>query len=151
MKRNLITACAILYFLSSGAAAYTTRMGAITQDETWSGDIVIVGDVSVARDVTLRLSDDCRLYVHDADLLHSGSNPAAVEFESAGRVVDSAGLSVERLPLRPIGNLLDGTESQLALLRPSPLATRTLQDQWHRDRRHYSLLWPLLYAGYLIF
>lgn len=75
----------------AGAFPYTgtapaPKLGVISQSTTWSGDVIVTGDVTVERGRALTIAPGARVVVKPTDVLRSGSNTDRIEIRVDGRI-----------------------------------------------------------------
>jgi len=127
-----------------------TKVGSLKESESWSGNIYILGDVVVPKDITLTITEGTQLYFSDYDLLESGEDPTKSELIVHGHLHVN---STEGNPVRVLQlnqgqyelMLTQPNTRQLIHFSPYTVETESIRQEFRQFKRQYIILWSLVY------
>ena len=130
------------------------KYGKLTEDQTWEGDIYLVGDVLVPKDVKLIISPGTRLFFSEYDVLRSGKDSEQTELLVDGELTVN---SNEENPVlvSTIGDahwkqLSAGDRSVKIEFKPYQIDTEPMRQEFHQFKKQYIVLWTLIYAMWIL-
>jgi len=128
----------------------TIKHGTLTQDETWSGKIMLTGDVliPIGRKVTLR--QGTWLVFNDFDIYNFGSDEKTPELIVAGELNRGRGVRVMTVHDVAFQNFLSQYKSDAVAIVPEEVDLTPLRDEWQSYKFQYGALWAVMYSLILI-
>lgn len=129
------------------------RIGELEHDETWSGQIHLVGDVVVPKNVTLTITAGSEIFFCESDLQNRGENTNKCEIVVLGR------LDVQADPDHPVqlhdvarANVRRIENSGSVVLRfdPYQVDTTSMLDEFHNFKQQYLIFWSIVYAMWIL-
>lgn len=157
MMRSLVLASLLCSPLVANAASleslFTIKQGELTQDENWSGKILLVSDVVVPPGRTLTIAPGTWLVFNEADFDNRGKHARQAELIVNGSLIAES----DDILL----SLLSGAQVQKYIQQQGPVDTVTIAPQpvtgndltqdWKKYKHNYALLWAMIYSLWLIF
>lgn len=127
-----------------------TKVGVLHHSESWSGNIYLLGDITIPRHTTLTIQPGTALYFADYDLLRSGDDPTKCEMIVHG---DLDVQSTDENPVRVFqlnqGQYeLKSTQSrptQVLQFDPYVVETEPIRQEFRQFKNQYIILWSLVY------
>ena len=131
------------------------KMGTVTANEVWSGDIAIVGDVIVPTGATLRILPHSHLYFSPTDLSKGGKDPHKTE------IIVHGSLLMDPEPGAPIHtSLMDQNDliqtieqnpnTQHIVFYPYTVETEKLREEFSHFSHNYFSYWTLVFYAWII-
>ncbi|NQY74576.1 MAG: hypothetical protein HRT90_07420 [Candidatus Margulisbacteria bacterium] len=126
------------------------KYGALTANEEWAGDMYIIGDVTIPKEMTLTVLAGSHLYFANYDILQSGEDRHRAEILVEGTMKS---LPTEDNPIRM--SLMDES-SLLKELERSPgtkvlhfepyiVDTKIMRDEFRNFKDSYFIYWSLVF------
>lgn len=127
-----------------------TKLGQLHTSESWSGNIYLLGDVTIPKGVTLTITPGTHLYFADYDLLHSGDDPTKCE------IIVNGFLDVQSIEDNPVRVLqlnqgqyeltdMKNRPTQVIKFDPYIVETEPIRQEFRQFKKQYVILWSLVY------
>ncbi|MDA1354067.1 MAG: hypothetical protein O3A01_06360 [bacterium] len=119
-----------------------TKMGRLSGDEIWRGQVRLVGDVVVPKGVTLHIAPDTILLFEQVDLKNLGTDNARVELIAEGLILREKPYTIREFDVYR----LDGAHNAVEFT-PKRVDTSPLTEEFREFRYWYSPLWFAIAYG----
>lgn len=130
------------------------KYGKLKQNQTWSGEIYLVGDVIVPKDITLTIAPGTKLFFAEYDILQSGNDEQQTEILVDGQL--QANSTAENpILVSTIGDpqwkkISSGDQSVQIEFKPYQIDTEPMRQEFHQFKKQYIVLWTLIYAMWIL-
>ena len=161
MKYKTFVICLFLFMGSRAVWGNTTpftdvKIGTIASNETWSGKILLLGDVEIPAGVTVTVAPGTQFEIYPRDLTASGQNPADSE------IIIDGNLNLEAIPTSPIQfsplseipsepMKLDNTSTRLIQFQPYQVDITSLRQDFRQFKSQYFVFWTILWGVQWLF
>jgi len=130
------------------------KYGQLKEDQTWEGDIYLVGDVLVPEGVTLTIEADSRIFFAEYDIAQSGQDSQKTEILVDG-VLQVNSTEEQPVLVSTIGDpqwkkIKDGDNSVQIEFKPYLIDTEPMREEFHQFKKQYLVLWTLIYAMWIL-
>ncbi len=153
MKLSTVTLSLMYLITVNYASIYdhvNLKSGILTQNETWSGKIVLSEDVIVPKDLILNIADDTWIIFNNFDYNNKGLYENQTELIVYGTLEMNNKDSIQIMPITD--SRLDYLKDQALTktITPTPYDTTPLKDQLRGYRHQYSIIWTIAYGILLL-
>ena len=125
----------------------TIKNGTINQNESWSGKIILTGDVTIPNGVTVTVMPDTWLVFQTQDHTPVGKNDNKVEIIALGNLIksdNSIKLMTTQSPL--FRNFLNRYEQLDIPIIAQPVSTQKIESKWRSYKHQYAIIWAIMYS-----
>lgn len=153
MKRYLV--CLLLFwplynFSMTPISIEQIKFGTITENQTWSNTVYLIGDVTVPKNVTLTIQPGTTIHFSDYDILQSGKDKTKCEIIVDGfldaQAQDKHPIRISQLNPSYFELLPENTaKTQVISFSPYQVETEPLRKEFRRFKNQYIVLWSLVY------
>lgn len=160
MGRIIITLVLSVYgiCLQAETLKYTDlfdfKQGELTNDEVWSGKILLLGDVIVPQGVQLSIEKNSWLIFNEADLAKTGKNinrPELIVHGQLNTPLNDKTIKIYSLGDMEVQNYINNSlDSEDIALKPQEEPLTDLKEDLHKSRNYYGLIWAAVYSIWLI-
>lgn len=123
------------------------KWGPLLTSQTWSGDVYIIGDVTIPEKITLTIEEGTQIYFSNYDILQSGKSPHQSELITQGTVdfqsPDHNPIKMHQLDADKYQSL--SSQAQVIEFTPYHIDTETLRQEFRAFRYEYIILWSMVY------
>ena len=166
MNRSARVTLSLLFtFLLSGAGPLPSRAndfpppfsivsGTVPSNQTWSGKVIVIGDVRIPPGTTVTVLPGTWLIFNDFDATASGNLPGKPELVVDGilKTIGSPSSPVEVLNIhdQKVEQFLKtAVTGKTMTVSPTAIDTEPLRSQWKEHKHQYAILWAI--ANSLLF
>lgn len=126
------------------------KFGEVSQDETWEGEVYLVGDVVIAKGVTLTIEPGTRIFFADYDIFNTGKDPDQSEIIVYGRLEAKSSpkepILLNTIEHKYLKNLKLDDKTMVIKFYPYKVRTEPLREEFRSFKIQYLVLWSIIYA-----
>jgi len=125
----------------------TIKNGTINQNESWSGKIILTGDVTIPNGITVTVMPDTWLVFQTQDHTPIGKNDKKVEVIVLGNFIksdNSIKLMTTQSPL--FQDFLNSYEQSNIPITAKPVSTKEIESKWRSYKHQYAIIWAVMYS-----
>ena len=152
----MVRLSALLLFLITGIALGNTssiyneiiiKNGKITESESWSGKIILTGDVIIPKNITITVMPDTWLVFQTQDHTPTGKDDTKVEIIAHGNFIKSDNSIKIMTTQNPLFQdfLKDYKQSDIPI-RAQPVSTKKIESKWRSFKHQYAIIWAIMYS-----
>lgn len=127
-----------------------TKIGLLNESESWSGNIYLLGDITIPKGKILKIKPGTTIYFADYDLLQSGNDPTKCE------IIVHGDLDVQSTETKPVRLFqlnqgqyelisTQGRPTQILKFDPYVVETEPIRQEFRQFKNQYIILWSLVY------
>ena len=125
----------------------TIKNGTINQNESWSGRIILTGDVTIPKGITVTVMPHTWLVFQTQDHTPVGNDNNKVEIIALGNLIksdNSIKLMTTQNPL--FQNFLKSYEQSDIPITVQPVSTKEIESKWRSYKHQYAIIWAVMYS-----
>jgi len=129
------------------------KQGVLEESETWSGKILLLGDVLIPEGVELTISPDSWIIYNEIDLGNLGSDAVKPEIVVNGKlnIPDNSNVKLVALGDSDVQKYIeDNSAIEAVAIKPKPEPLADLERDLHTSKRAYAWLWVAIYSIWLV-
>ena len=132
--------------IASPKFSYETKSGELKEDEVWSGNILLVGDVLIPKGKILEIKEDTVIFCSDSDVNNLGLDPGKSEIIVYGKLKAKGNKETPILIASDIG----GLEKEEIVIIPEKPDTEKVLSEWKTFKWQYMVFWSIISALVLL-
>lgn len=130
------------------------KFGTLPQDETWQGEIYLVGDVNIPEGVVVTIKAGTQINFANYDIFHGGEDPDRVEIVVHGKLVSESTpeqpVQLNALP-EPVWKTISVDKNTAVInFQPYQVETESMRKEFHSFKQQYVILWSVIYAMWVL-
>ncbi|MFC1770641.1 hypothetical protein ACFLZV_02025 [Candidatus Margulisiibacteriota bacterium] len=144
--KTIIIILCLAFLLPSGPKpilAKTVKHGILKENETWDGEIRLIGDVVIPKDKSLKIKANTILLYEQSDIKNYGKDNKLPELVVYGNLeLEEPKDSIRSFDLMKIDN-----KTKIIQVTPYQVDTKSLRDEFRSFREQYVILWSIMTIG----
>lgn len=131
------------------------KYGTLSQDEIWTTDIYLVGDLTIPQGISVTVNEGITIFFSNYDLLRMGEDPGQCEIHVDGTLHMTASElqpirfeSIEDTSMHQI--LTQKDNIQTIAFEPYHIDTKIMRDEFKSFKHEYFVLWGIIYAFWIL-
>ena len=124
------------------------KQGKINKNETWSGKIILTGDIIIPTDITVTIKPNTWLIFQTQDHHHLGNDPNKIEIIVEGNLIAEEQSSIQLINTQnpKFKEFLNQFSSTIYTYNAKPVSTKKIESQWRSYKHQYAIMWALMYS-----
>lgn len=130
------------------------KYGTLTQHEVWDGDIYLVGDVTIPKDITVTIKPGTQIHFANYDIFKAGDDPGKVEIIVHGKLHAESSpdkpIQLHALPDQGLKSIPVDKNTTVIQFQPYQVDTEPMRKEFHSFKQQYIILWSVIYAMWVL-